>query len=107
MSGVTPYPEFNGYPEFRALFVGGCVERGVGSSFRASAHAHNDPVDEFRGWICIRSEHRLYTASGTPSQLMLHELAHLIAPRTHHDRWRATARELGYRLPAQYQKRTR
>lgn len=102
-SGVTPYPPFADRPELAGVFVGGCVERGVGSSFRARAHAHW--AGDHAGWICVRSYRRLYTDSGGPSQLMLHELAHLIAPGGHHDKWRAAARALGYRLPARYQKR--
>ena len=87
------------------LYVGGCVERGVGSSFRAQAHAHW--AGPAAGWVCVRSWRRLVTARGGWSQLMLHEFAHLVAPGGHHDRWRAAARALGYRLPAQYRKRQR
>lgn len=105
MSGVTEYPEFADYPEFKGLFVGGCVERGVGSRFRSQAHAH-DRGGAHEGWICVLSPKRLYTASGGVSQLMLHELAHLLAPGGHNDKWRAQARALGYRLPARYQKST-
>ena len=53
------------------------------------------------------SPKRLYTDSGKVSQLMLHELAHLLAPGGHHDKWRAMARSLGYRLPKQYLKKKR
>lgn len=106
-SGPTPYPAFAAYPEFRGLFVGGCVTRGVGSSFRHQAHAHIDPTDEHLGWICVRSWRRLHTAAGRPSQIMLHELAHLLTGQGHTDKWRAAARELGYRLPAHYRKRPR
>jgi hypothetical protein len=104
-SGITAYPQFDQYPEFRGLFVGGCVERGVGSRFRHQAHAHWS--GDHAGWICVLSWRRLYTAQGTPSQLMLHEVAHLLAPGGHHDKWRAQARELGYRLPARYQKKVK
>lgn len=108
------------YPEVKGIFVGGCVERGEGSSFRAMAHAHYH-VDEAKqkkmlysqtqidamGWICVRSSKRLYTTDGRPSQLMLHELAHILTSHGHTDKWRAKARELGYRLPARYQKHKR
>lgn len=106
LSGVVPFPAFAAYPEFKGLFVGGCVERGVGSSFRARAHAHSR-AGHHQGWICVRSRHRIYTASGGPSQLMLHELAHLLTGQGHTDKWRAAARALGYRLPAHYKKRSR
>jgi len=69
----------------KGIFVGGCVERGEGSSFRAKAHAHSiipgtrnyHGTDEFLGWICIRSAKRLFTSSGKPSQLLWHETAHI------------------------------
>lgn len=86
------------------LFIGGCVERGVGSSFRAQAHAHDDPTDPHHLWICVRSYRRLVLQHRHGwSQLMLHEMAHLAAPGGHHDRWRAAARTLGYRVPMRYQ----
>ena len=74
---TTLYPAFENYPQFHGLFVGGCVERGDGSSFRRKAHAH--VVGQWRGWICVRSGKRLYVAGTTrPGLLMWHELAHLI-----------------------------
>jgi hypothetical protein len=106
--GVQPYPDFEKYPEFKGLFVGGCVKRGIGSSFRHQAHAHNYLKDPLLGWICVRSPRRLCTASGKPSQLMLHEVAHLLCTgHGHDDLWRATARSLGYRLQAHERKRIR
>jgi hypothetical protein len=66
----------------RGIFVGGCVDRGDGSSFRRRAHAHCQKVGgqygEWHGWICFRSPKRLWV-SGTnrPSQLLWHEVAHI------------------------------
>ena len=91
----------------KGIFVGGCVERGEGSSFGAKAHCHNDnhPGYDYFGWICVRSvkrigEYHLFDRgsvdTGTvnyqsfdgkldkPSQLLKHEYAHLLAPNQGH-----------------------
>ena len=65
------------------VFVGGCVERGDGSSFRRKAHAHCNKTDPHKGTICVRSAKRLYTPSGKPSYLMYHELAHILTGHGH------------------------
>ncbi len=90
------------------MFVGGCVERGDGSSFRAKAHAHTHSDDAYNGWICVRSAKRL--GNGKPSMLMLHELAHILTGHGHDDTWRKKLRELGgriryYETKAYYKKR--
>lgn len=62
----------------KGVFVGGCVHRGDGSSFRHMAHAHNDKGDRYEGWICYRSPKRL-----GEEQLAIHELAHLVSGQGH------------------------
>jgi hypothetical protein len=107
---VIPYPEFDKYkPQgFKGVFVGGCVERGDGSSFRAKAHAHNDPKYPYFGWICVRSAKRLYTRPGQPSNLMWHELCHLLTPgHSHDDAWRQRSREHGVYIGKRYEKKER
>jgi hypothetical protein len=83
---MTPLMDYQ-FPEpygVVKVFVGGCIERGDGSSFRAKAHAHcNKTHDKNYGTICVRSYKRLYTPSGKPSHLMWHELAHIITGQGH------------------------
>ena len=98
---VVEFPEFEKYKElgYKGTFVGGCVERGDGSSFRRRAHAHCFDSDPLKGWICVRSPKRLRMANGKPSMLMLHEMAHILTPNHWHDDvWRSKVRELGGRI---------
>ena len=76
------------------LFVGGCVERGDGSSFRAKAHAH--VVGQYKGWICIRSWRRVLNPKGRISVLVWHEVAHcLVGPSNwHNGTWRRMLQRL-------------
>ena len=81
-SYVTPHPELRG------VFVGGCVDRGEGSRFRAKAHSHiRDP---HRGWICFLSSKWLHVR-----ELWLHELAHVVTRQGHTDRWRKFLLQIG------------
>lgn len=88
------FPEFTAYEQFRGLFVGGCVERGDGSSFRHKAHAHTSKGDPWSGWICVRSPKRLRNAKGAPSLLMWHELTHLVSGQGHTAKFEHVMREL-------------
>jgi len=88
------YPAFQQYPELKGVFVGGCIDRGDGSSFRAKAHAHTKEPNQ--GWICVRSAKRLYVqGTNRPSKLMWHELAHILIGHGHDDTWRKEVRRLG------------
>jgi len=76
------------------LFVGGCAERGDGSSFRRRAHAH--VVGQHKGWICIRSWRRVLGSTSRPSMLIWHEVAHcLVGPSNWHNQtWDRMRRKL-------------
>ena len=124
---IVNFPEFEQYRSqgFKGVFVGGCVSRGDGSSFRAKAHAHNEPyikvgneivkdeqgnpkLRKHFGWICVRSAKRLYTRPGQPSNLMWHEMAHILTPgHAHDDVWRKKAREFGVHIGKRYEKQRR
>lgn len=98
---VVEFSEFEKYKElgYKGTFVGGCIERGDGSSFRRRAHAHCFDSDPYKGWICVRSPKRLRMANGKPSMLMLHEMAHILTPNHWHDDcWRSKVKELGGRI---------
>jgi len=82
-------------PQLKGLFVGGCVARGDGSSFRARAHAHTLPSD-YKGWVCVRAAHRVLTPSGRPSRLMWHEYAHITTGHGHDAVWRERITEYGF-----------
>lgn len=86
------------FPEFpRAkVFIGGCVKRGEGSSFRASAHAHTSS-SQYQGWICVRSKkpETLRLPDGTPSNLMKHEYAHILTLEGHTRRFWETLAKIG------------
>ena len=91
---IVNFPEFEQYKAegYKGTFVGGCIERGEGSSFRRKAHAHcfkkkgvykaSYMVDAF-GWICVRSPKRLYNGAGGASLLMWHEMAHIVTHDGH------------------------
>lgn len=81
------------------VFIGGCIDDGVGSSFRHKAHAHNYKRDPQFGTLCFRSikrigqYHQLANDDGTvtivvdrPSRLLLHEYAHILAPNQPHNK---------------------
>jgi hypothetical protein len=101
---VIDYQPFKNHPELKGVFVGGCVERGDGSSFRAMAHAHYVNGKASDNWICVRSPKRLYNATGGASELMKHELAHILTNKGHTDPWRSKLKELGGKVDYWYTK---
>lgn len=92
-------------PEIEGIFIGGCVERGVGSRFRHRAHAHTSKDDLYHNWVCVLSQKRVFTSTGKWSQLMWHEYAHITTGHGHDDVWRAEMKRLGQPIPKRYQKK--
>lgn len=87
------------WPEVAGIYVGGCVERGVGSRFRAQTHAHTHARDEYRSWICVLSARRLFMADGQrPSRVLMHEYG-----AGHTDAWQAQM--CRQPIPARYRRR--
>ena len=92
---IVNFPEFEQFKSqgYKGTFVGGCIERGEGSSFRRKAHAHCFGQDKHMGWICVRSPKRLYNKAGGASFLMWHEMAHIITHDGHGRRFYMWLRE--------------
>jgi len=92
---IVEFPEFEQFKAhgYKGVFVGGCIRRGDGSSFRAKAHAHCYKRDKLFGWICVRSAKRLYARPGQPSNLMWHEMSHIITKDGHGKRFYLWLRE--------------
>jgi len=86
---LEQWPKELQHTEVKGVFVGGCVKRGVGSRFRAKAHAHTFGND-YQGWICFLSAKRL-----SSKELCIHEAAHIITGEGHTDKWREKVKELG------------
>lgn len=90
---IKDFPELN---EIWGIYVGdGCV---TGQDplewLEVDAHAH--VLDEWNGWICIASPLKVVTVNGNPTQLVLHELAHILCKRPGHGRkWYDTICRLG------------
>lgn len=104
---IVELKELKKFPEVKGVFIGGCVERGDGSRFRALAHAHVTKDDVNYHWICVLSKKRPLIEKGKLSQTMLHEIAHILTDSGHTDKWRKQAVAIGYELPLHYEKRVK
>jgi len=85
---IKPIPKHLEHEKLKGICCNACVEGGVGSRFRAKAHAHIN--GEWKGWICFLSEKRL-----NQKKLGLHELAHIISEEGHTDKFRQVCKEIG------------
>ena len=90
---IKEFPELN---EIWGIYVGdGCV---TGQDplewLEVDAHAH--VLDEWNGWICIANPAKVVTPNGNPTQLVLHELAHILCKKPGHGKkWYDTICRLG------------
>lgn len=99
MKGHWEHEELKKYPEVKGVFVGGCIAGDWRKSSIARAHAHNYHEGPYFGFICVRSAENLLTPDGKLSNLMLHEIAHILVPnRQHSAGWRRKLWEIGGEL---------
>lgn len=91
-----PEITYSRYPKAR-IYLGGCVERGDGSSFRHHAHAHTDRKSKYHGWICFRSfkPSDVFMYDGSPSDTLKHEYAHILTGQGHTRVWAQQFKDLG------------
>ena len=78
------------------VYAGDCIadEHWHDPKHVIEGHAH--VKGPWRGWICIPSPSRVLTRTGRPSQLLLHEVAHLMVGTIDHGvAWRNALRTIG------------
>ncbi len=82
------------------ISLGGCVDA-IGTDRRGAmrrvAHAHTGVHSPNRGWICVNSgkESRILTATGRPTYVLIHEVAHIVTWDGHTARWGKAVTALG------------
>ncbi len=99
--GQKPVPA--DMPGVKGVFVGGCIETGIGRidpKERHAAHAHI--AEPYEGWVCFQFPEGLGNEA-----LRMHELAHIETRQGHTDAWRRAMIRLGQVIPERYEKRTR
>lgn len=84
------------------VHVGGCVEMDNDEVYKqldieAHAHTRMGPNSRWKGWICVIRPSNVFTKTGRPSRLLLHEYGHLICGNRegHGPAWRRVVTELG------------
>lgn len=87
------WPPLLKHPKVRGIFVGGCIDRGLGYRFHHMAHAHL--VGPHEGWICFRSTRHMDRL-----ELQMHELAHVVTREQHTRTWREYLLAIGGTLAA-------
>lgn len=99
-AGSQPVPA-DMQPDVIGVYVGGCVQTGLGS-IKANSHAHINKGESHRGWVCFQHPDNLRN-EGT----RMHELAHIRTGQGHTDKWRAEMARLGQPIAACNQRRQR
>lgn len=82
------------------VHLGGCVEMGsdeVHRQVELRGHAHTSSQSYWHGWICIINPNDAFTRRGGPTNLVLHEYAHLLCGERvgHGAKWKTTVTALG------------
>lgn len=80
------------------VFVGSCIEErnAVTPWENARSHAHNFTKDPWFGWICVLNPKDVLTTSGIPTNIIIHEIAHLMVPdQLHSVKWKRMVTKLG------------
>lgn len=81
-------------PHFAGLYIGGCVSaHGFGDTF-AHSHVRRKGLEPW-GWVCFRFPGYITDATGEPSWILKHELAHIMTDEEHTVAWGAALEAMG------------
>ena len=89
------FKPFDRYPQVKGVSVGRCVETGKPLAPDDMAHSHDGKNDSWKGWICTGKDSKLYGKDGGASNLMKHELAHIVTAHNHDKLFKKVLRKVG------------
>lgn len=90
-----------GPPTVNGVVFNGCVSNQRWGTQLAHAHRHGVPGAEPWGFMCFKTRDIL-TLHGWPTNVAIHELAHLITGEDHTQRWAEEMRRWGAEPEAAY-----
>ena len=89
------FKPFQSFPQFKGVSVGKCIATRQPLDKDDMAHSHDSPNDQHRGWICVNEKQNIYSKNGGASNVMKHELAHIVTDHGHDKIFKKVLNKIG------------